>query len=256
MTDRKPTPRRSWICLAPIACALALVGCASTEGIPDPAPALHRCRRAVVPPQIDGRIEAAWQRAETIGPFLLPGSGEAARSATVARLLWDDQHLYLCYEASDLDVWSTFAERDSATCQEDVLEAFLMPGADSAQYVNFEINALGTIYDAYVQRAGFPMGPRWQAWNCAGIRVAVRVLGTLNDGADQDRGWTLEVAIPFASLPFCRGRHPAPGDEWLFHVARYDYSLYLPAGRELSSCAPLSRPAFHNAAEWLSLRFE
>jgi hypothetical protein len=219
-------------------------------------PDLERCRRAVVPPKIDGVVDSAWRQAATVRPFVVPATKVPAESPTVARLLWDDRCLYVCFEASDLDVWSYYVDRDAATCQEDVLEIFLKPGADSVEYCNFEINALGTVYDAHIQHQGFPMAPRWQAWDCADLRVGIRVLGTLNQGRDQDRGWVMEVAIPFASLPFGHGRAPVPGEEWLFHLGRYDYSLYLPAGRELSSCAPLSRPAFHNPDEWLRLRFD
>jgi len=235
---------------------VALTGCVGSRPPRIETAAMQRCRRATARPKIDGVVDRAWQRATLIDGFLVPGTGAPAQSHTVARLLWDNTNLYICYEASDLDVWSHHREHDSATYEEDVLEVFLKPGPNSDQYCNFEINALGTVYDAAIQREGFPMGPRWKAWNCEGLQVGIRVLGSLNDGGDQDQGWVMEVAIPFASLPFCKGRPPVPGDEWLFHLGRYDYSLYLPTGCELSSCAPLTRPSFHNAKEWLRLRFE
>ena len=34
----------------------------------------------------------------------------------------------------------------------------------------------------------------------AGLRVAVRVDGTLNDPTDEDRGWTVEIALPWAGM--------------------------------------------------------
>jgi hypothetical protein len=44
-------------------------------------------------------------------------------------------------------------------------------------------------------------------------------------------------------------------DVWTCHLARYDYSLYLPDGPELSSCAPLSELNFHLREEWIPLEF-
>jgi hypothetical protein len=77
----------------------------------------------------------------------------------------------------------------------------------------------------------------------------------LNDPSDVDEYWQLEVAIPFADLPTLDGRAPRAGDQWLFHLARYDYSVYLPEGVELSSCAPLRKVDFHRYEDWITLRF-
>lgn len=44
-------------------------------------------------------------------------------------------------------------------------------------------------------------------------------------------------------------------DRWLFHLAHYDYSIYLPEGLELSSCAPLTKIDFHHYEDWITLRF-
>lgn len=78
----------------------------------------------------------------------------------------------------------------------------------------------------------------------------------MNNWRDEDKYWQLEVAIPFESLPTLKGKIPWPGDTWLFHLSRYDYSVYLPKGVELSSCAPLSRVDFHYYEDWLHLKFE
>ncbi len=64
----------------------------------------------------------------------------------------------------------------------------------------------------------------------------------------------IEIAIPFAGLPTL-DRPPQSGDRWLFHLARYDYSVYLPEGVELSSCAPLAQVDFHRYEDWIGLRF-
>ncbi|MFH1903301.1 MAG: carbohydrate-binding family 9-like protein [Candidatus Omnitrophota bacterium] len=145
---------------------------------------------------------------------------------------------------------------------EDVLEVFLKPdpvahpdGPDP--YYNFEINALGTVLDAFnVKRGGAGNYTRWSDWNCEGLKIAIQIKGTLNDWRDKDEYWTLEVAIPFAGLPSLNGKAPKKGNVWLFNLARYDYSVYLPNGVELSSYSPLSWANFHLYEDWAKLRFE
>ena len=188
---------------------------------------------------------------------MIPVSNETPLSRTEAALLWDQTHLYAAFKAFDKDIWSYFTERDSITCEEDVLELFLKPDPGSDPYYNFEINAINTVYDAFNRKrgAGGNDHHRWSRWNCDGLRSAVTVQGTINDPSDVDEYWQLELAIPFADLPTLQGRPPAPGDTWRFHAARYDWSVYLPEGVELSSCARFTKPDFHRYEDWPELRF-
>jgi hypothetical protein len=187
---------------------------------------------------------------------MLPVTHEEPLSKTEGRILWDDRCLYVGFKAHDKDIFSYFTERDSRTCDEDVLEVFLKPDAAKDPYYNFEINAINTVYDALNLKrgAGGSDHHRWSRWDCAGLKSAVFIQGTLNDPSDVDEFWQLEVAIPFAGLPTLTGP-PRVGDRWLFHLARYDYSVYLPEGVELSSCAPLTRVDFHRYEHWISLHF-
>ncbi|MDD4538242.1 MAG: carbohydrate-binding family 9-like protein, partial [Lentisphaeria bacterium] len=157
-------------------------------------------------------------------------------------------------------VWSDLLERDDSTYLNDVLEFFIAYGDfdDELQYVNFEVNALGTVYDAH--SPVWPLrnlGHRWKRWNCLDLKVAVTVQGTLNDYRDEDQGWTLEMAIPFSSLPWMQDRaQPRIGEEWRGHFARWDYSVYLPEGKEISSTTPFTRVNFHQADKFQRLYFQ
>ena len=80
---------------------------------------------------------------------------------------------------------------------------------------------------------------------------------TLNDYRDEDQGWTLEMAIPFSSLPWMQDRaQPRIGEEWRGHFARWDYSVYLPEGKEISSTTPFTRVNFHQADKFQRLYFQ
>lgn len=217
----------------------------------------YRCGFIDEPIIVDGVLdELVWQQALPMG-LVLPVSHAEPISKTEAKLLWDKNYLYVGFKAHDKDIWSYLAERDSLTCSEDVLEVFIKPDADKDGYYNFEINALNTVYDAFnlKRNAGGSDHHRWSRWNCEGLKSAVSIKGTLNDPNDVDEYWCLEVAVPFAGLPSLAGRTPENGDVWKFHLARYDYSIYLPEGVELSSCAPFTKVDFHRYEDWRELRF-
>ena len=217
----------------------------------------YHCPFTSEPIKIDGFLdEPAWQRAKPLS-FIVPVTLKDPVSKTEARLLWDREYLYVGFKAYDKDIWSYYTQRDDPTCEEDVLEIFFKTEPAKEPYYNFEINALGTVYDAYnLRRQAAGDDHRWSKWNCEGLKVGVHIEGTLNNPEYEDEYWQLEAAIPFAELPGLKGKIPEPGDEWLFHLARYDYSVYLPEGVELSSCARLSEVNFHRYEDWLTLRFK
>ena len=165
--------------------------------------------------------------------------------------------IYIGFKAYDKDIWSYFTQRDDPTCQEDALEFFFKTDPSKDPYYNFEINALGTIYDAFSLKrfAGGHNNHRWKMWNCEWARVKIFINGEINNPDVVDEYWNMELAIPFAELPTLNGKSPEPGDEWLFHLSRYDYSIYLPKGVELSSCAHLSEVNFHKCEDWMQLVF-
>lgn len=208
------------------------------------------------PMVIDGSFtEASWKHANAIDTFVLPVEEEAPEGKTAAKMTWDQTHLYVAFRAIDEDIWSLLDTHDATTYREDALEIFLKPDPDAETYYNFEINAKGTVMDAYHVRSGAPMAHRWRHWNCDGLKVAVKIVGTLNHWEDRDEYWQLEVAIPFAALPSLNGVPPQVGDRWSFLLARCEYSVYLEDGCELSACARLSEPSFHAAEEWMPLLF-
>ena len=207
--------------------------------------------------KVDGLLdEAAWEKAKTLD-FVIPATLKATVSKAEGKLIWDDNYLYVGIKAYDKDVWSYLTEHDSTTCFEDVLEVFVKPSLTEDQYYNFEINAINTVYDASNAKryAGGEDHHRWSRWNCPNFKSAVHVKGTMNNHEDQDEYWQLEMAIPFASLPSLKGRTPVAGDKWVFHLSRYDYSIYLEGGVELSSTALLGKVDFHNAKDWTVLEF-
>jgi hypothetical protein len=203
---------------------------------------VHRARP---PPRIDGILdEPAWNRAETAGPFVRSTDGKPASASTVARLLWDDEALYVSFQAEDADIISPFARDDEPLYTSNVVEIFLNPSADLRRYVEIEVAPSNALFDASFDGRRQNMDLAWSSR----ARHAVHLDGTLNDSRDVDRGWTVELAIPFDALP--GAPRPRNGDEWRFNL----YRLRQPPGEGQALSPPLV-PDFHALDRFATLRF-
>jgi len=237
------------------ALSLCLTGClfrASKQA--QVQPRLFRCHRAVGPIVIDGKVdEPAWGNAEVVDDFRIPVTGARPKFPTKAMLLWDSENLYLAAFMVDNDITATRKEHDSQLWEDDVVELFLKPREDRNPYFEFEINPLGATLDLLFGRRGAGSFDRWRAWE-SGMKAAVAIRGTLNDWTDKDAGWCVEVAIPLKALA-ATGPKPALGDRWRFAVCRYDYSVYIQDGPELSSSALLPTSNYHQYEGYDYLEF-
>lgn len=177
--------------------------------------------RAAGPILVDGQLdEEAWKRAEVV-EFVFPWEKQTgAKQKTRARLLWDDENLYVAYECEDSDVRADYIFRDDPTYKDDAVEIFLNPNPkQSAAYIGLEMNARGTLYD-YLMLVGQGLLAGLQL---DGVKLKTRVNGTLNGSGDTDRGWVLELAIPFRSFEgLAKAKPPAKGEEWRLNLNRWD----------------------------------
>jgi hypothetical protein len=195
----------------------------------------YLCRRAVHSPVIDGRLDKPfWASAEWTADFvdILGDAGPRPRLRTRAKLLWDDEYLYVGADMEEPDVWATLTERDAIVFHDNDFEVFLDPDDDRQDYLEIEVNALGTIFDLRLERPYRDGGPAHHDWDCDGLLVAVHVAGTLNDPRDSDEGWSVELAIPFAAVaPYSRVPcPPRPGDAWRLNFSRVQWSTVIEDG--------------------------
>lgn len=47
-------------------------------------------------------------------------------------------------------------------------------------------------------------------WDINGLKTAVHINGTLNNSADIDKGWSIEIAIPWNALEEAAGKRGVP----------------------------------------------
>jgi hypothetical protein len=192
------------------------------------------CFRATSPIGIDGDLsKPAWHGVTRSPRFVDMVSGEPALYDTRVACQWDADRFYVAYWIEEPQVKATLSERDSFVWNDNDVELFV---AGDDCYYELEINAFGTVYEAFLvfqdalrrgsrfDRAGFdpmsrnvdllggfqdasrhgkhPRGRRFAFldFDLAGLETAVRVDGRINDPSTIDRGWTVEMALPWQSL--------------------------------------------------------
>lgn len=192
---------------------------------------------------IDGKMdEPAWQKANPVELAFPWEEQTGEKQKTTARLLWDDQNLYVFFDCEDKDVTAKMTERDSQTYLDDCVEIFVNadptqierprpPQTDEAStspslqaerivfFYGLETNASGVYSDFLFCH------PRLNLirLNMDGVQVGTTIDGTLNDSTDTDKGYTVELSIPLANYKELAGPiPPKDGAVWLANISRWD----------------------------------
>mgnify|MGYP001064617001 FL=1 len=228
--------------------------------VPEPKlplpPRVYVCHRTPQPIIVDGIPgEASWQKADWTEPFVdIEGStAPKPRFATRVKMLWNDEYFYFAAELEEPDVWATLTARDSIIYRDNDFEIFVDPDGDTHLYGELEINALNTVWDLLLVKPYRDGGPAIHSWDIQGLRTAVHVDGTLNDPKEKDRGWSIEVAIPWDVLKECvPGKKPLPstGDQWRVNFSRVEYSVEVKNGKYAKAVNP-STGKPHPEANWV-----
>jgi hypothetical protein len=232
---------------------------AKQYGCPEKDLGHYTCYRTENNIKIDGCLdEQSWRKAPRSPRFVDLVTGEPGFWDTRMAALWNDQSLYIVFWIEEPYVQAKFTERNSPIYLENDVEVFI---AGKHCYYEFEINALGTVYevffiwqDAYKKGSTFdryefdflnqrvdvlggfqdnlrfgkhPRGKRWAFldWNFPGLKSAVHVDGTINDNSDTDQGWTVELAFPWKGMGLLaqdRSLPPEDGDIWRLDFSRFE----------------------------------
>ena len=245
--------RRAWLVLPLI--GLALAGGATPEPGSQALPEIA-CARASGPILADGVAdEAAWNEAPWTDAFVdIRGDPALAPPlSTRAKVLWDDAHLYVFADMEEHHLWATQTERDDTIWHENDFEVFLDPDGDGRAYYEIEVNALGTVLDLFLDEPYWRGGQGDLSWDLPGLQVGVDTRGTLNDPADLDGGWSVEMAIPWADLTApgasTLGVPPAEGDVWRVNFSRVNWPLDVLDGAYLR--APAGADEAHPEDNWV-----
>ena len=211
---------------------------------PKPDPRGYVCYRTTTPIVTDGVLdEPAWSQVPWTDYFVdIQGAVKPApRLKTHAKLLWDDTNLYIAAELEDNNVWAKLRQRDTVVYYDNDFEVFIDPDGDTQAYYELEVNALATAWDLLLLKPYRDGGPAVNGWNIEGLKVGTHVDGTINNPNDVDKGWTVEILIPMASLKECAGgvKLPKSGDKWRIDFSRVEWRTIVKNG----SCVKEINPA-------------
>ena len=192
-------------------------------------PMYYTVQRTTDSIRVDGDLnEESWRRAEFSPSFvdIRGGSYELPYLDTKFKLLWDDNYLYIAAVLEENDIWATYIERESIIFHENNFEIFLDPDMDTHDYMEYEINALGTEWDLLMERPYRNGGPSITPWNFEGMKSAIYLNGTINDHSDKDSSWQIEIAIPFNAIESeLKNKVPAKGDYWRANFSRVQWHI-------------------------------
>ncbi len=157
---------------------------------------------------LDGYLdEPVWDRALTGWGFRQadPNRFAPASVATTFKILYDDDAIYIgmaCWENDMADVASYLSRRDQIETS-DLVSIYIDPYLDRTTGYNFRVNPEGVQQDSYL----FDNGNRDENWNAVWEAEVSR----------DDRGWYVEVRIPFSQVRF----KPASDMIWGLQVYRW-----------------------------------
>ena len=216
---------------------ILLLGVFAAAGLGvEAVPKTYRCPRASSRIEMDGRLdEKAWKAARWTDDFvdIEGGRKPKPRFRTRAKMLWDEEYFYVAAEMEEPHVWGTLTVHDSVIFHDNDFEVFLDPNGDTLEYYEFEINALNTGWDLFLDKPYSRKGKARNEWEIPGLRTAVHIRGTLNNPKDRDSGWSVEIAFPWKVLGEFAHK-PAPpkaGDEWRVNFSRVEWQHEVVDGR-------------------------
>ncbi len=177
---------------------------------------------------IDGKAkESSWQKAEWTKDFNDIEGDIRPKPAyrTHAKMLWDDQYLYVMAELEDQNIWAYQKNHDDIVFLDNDFEIFIDPDNDTKNYFEFETNAIQTVFDLFLPEPYRTESYPLHNWDFKGVKVATVIDGTLNNGKDKDKKWTVEIAIPFSAVSFGMGNgKPKLEQPWRLGFSRVEWN--------------------------------
>lgn len=196
----------------------------SNVGLPPEKAQPLRLKRFEKPPVIDGKLdEEVWQSAGVLSDFYQtnPGDNTAPSYPTNVMIGYDSTHLYLGFRAKDdpSRVRATVAKRDNVLTTDDTVRVLLDTYNDKRRAYVLVFNPFGVQQDGILTEG-------------TGTDYTVDILMTSAGELTED-GYSVEVAIPFKSLRYPRGKD----NLWGLQVFRKILRL----NNEENSWMPISR---------------
>ncbi len=204
--------------------------------ITDFTPEVYYCKKTSKKFVADGRLDKDfWADAEFTNDFrdILDIDAKTGkplpppRFRTRAKMLWDDDYLYIGAELEGDEIWAYVTERDDVIFRDNDFEIFIDTNSGTHEYYEFEMNALNTVWDLLLTKPYRDGGSALNAWDIQGLITAVHIDGELNNPSAKNVKWSCEVAMPMQVLKqnIKHGQTPCPGNYWRIDFSRVQWNV-------------------------------
>ena len=208
------------------------------------APKTYVCHKADKLILVDGKLnDDAWSNVQWTDSFIdIEGSLKPDPFYdTKAKMTWDDNYFYFGAYLEDPHVWASITARDAVVYKDNDFEIFLDPDGDTHNYYELEVNAFETEWDLILLKPYHDAdGVALDSWDIPGLISKVHVDGTINDPSDMDKGWSVEIAIPWRSLigNFRSKTPPKEGETWKVNFSRVHWDTEIKDGKYVKTDTP------------------
>ncbi|MBW7996157.1 MAG: carbohydrate binding family 9 domain-containing protein [Candidatus Glassbacteria bacterium] len=183
------------------------------------------------PVTVDGRLdEPAWRDAVPYLDYFFqqePLDRAPSSQKTELRVLQDGAYIYfgaICYEQDPSQIFATVKRRDGSFLSDDAFELLIDTFQDKRNSFAFGTNPFGAKIDAIISDEGNHINKSWDCiWYC---KTSV-----------DERGWIIEIAVPFKSLKYKHGETV----DWGLNITRE-----IKHSKEVTYLAPIPRGLGHN----------
>jgi hypothetical protein len=182
---------------------------------------------------------------------MLGDKGPRPYLQTRAKMAHDDEGMYFAARMEEPHLWGTYTRHDAALYQENAFEIFIDPSNSTHNYLEYEINVLGTEWDLFLSKPyrDAPM-ITLSGWEFPGMKSAVHTEGTVNTPGDTDTCWSVEIFIPWRSVyqVVAAGRRDKPleGEQIRVNFQRVQWPLDIRSGEYVKAPMPgETRPRSH-----------
>ena len=213
------------------------------EPIAQYSPRTYVCYKTKTPVIIDGKMdESSWENTDWTQLFVdIEGNKKPdPYFETRLKMLWDEKYFYFGAILEEPHVWATLTTRDAVIFKDNDFEIFLDPDGDTHNYYELEVNAFETEWDLILIKPYHDQAKvAVDSWDIPGLITKVHVDGSLNDPSDIDKGWSVEIAIPWKALEECAPNfHPQESEQWKVNFSRVQWEVEIIKNQYVKTDAP------------------
>ncbi|HEX2951078.1 MAG TPA: carbohydrate-binding family 9-like protein [Armatimonadota bacterium] len=188
---------------------------------------IYTCQHIDHDIKVTGKLDdPAWKMAE-VAEMSDIVTGEPIPHRATARLLYNDEYLYVGFSCEDDYIHAMLTGDDEPIWREGCFEFFVSPSGNVRYYYEINVSPLNTLFDTFIINSTEKVDKPKRRMNsfisytCRNMITKTWVNGEMEKpGAAQ--GWSAEYAIPFVSIAGADNLVPVAGDEWranMCHIA-------------------------------------